>query len=225
MSEKTEKKTASFKVNGFLEKNRKAVLGTFIAVIAVLIIFLAVEIVLSTTSKKNLGKVETLYYELTTNASSLDEAAVTQKCTEYLEKLADYTTKGGIAGVRANMIAADLAFMKKDYAAAVDFYDAAIAKGKKSYTAPICSFNKGVCYENLNKTDDAVAAYKYAAEFADFGMAPHAYFSLGRILESKGDYAGAVEAYKTLNDKFAYDDWANLAKTRLITLQAEGKAE
>ena len=111
------------------------------------------------------------------------------------------------------------------YATEHFFAGAAIAKGKKSYTAPICSFNKGVCYENLNKTDDAVAAYKYAAEFADFGMAPHAYFSLGRILESKGDYAGAAEAYKTLNDKFAYEDWANLAKTRLITLQAEGKAE
>ena len=37
------------------------------------------------------------------------------------------------------------------------------------------------------------------------------------------DYAGAVEAYKTLNDNSSDDDWSHLAKTRIIQLQSEGK--
>ena len=56
-------------------------------------------------------------------------------------------------------------------------------------------------------------------------MVSHAYFSLGRVLEAQGDYAGAAEAYKTIKDKFSDDDWANLATTRLIELQSQGKAE
>ena len=54
-------------------------------------------------------------------------------------------------------------------------------------------------------------------------MASHAYFSLGRVREAQGDYAGAVEAYTALNDNFPDDDWGNLAKTRIIELKSEGK--
>ena len=77
----------------------------------------------------------------------------------------------------------------------------------------------------MNKLNEASEAYRAAAEFEEFGMAPHAYFSLGRVLEALGDYAGAAEAYKTLNSKFADDDWGNLANTRLIELKVQGKAE
>ena len=99
---------------------------------------------------------------------------------------------------------------------------AAIAKGKKSYTAPVCMFNKAACYEELGKLSEAADAYKAAAEFEEFGMVSHAYFSLGRVREALGDYAGAQEAYTTLTDK-TDDDWSNLAKTRLIELKSQGK--
>ena len=113
----------------------------------------------------------------------------------------------------------------KDYDSAISYYSAAISKGKKSYTAPICYYNIGSCYEELNKLSDAVEAYKTAAEFDEFGMAPHAYFSQGRVLEAIGDFTGAAEAYNTLKSKFPEDSWSNLATTRLIELQIQGKAE
>ena len=47
----------------------------------------------------------------------------------------------------------------------------------------------------------------------------------GRALEAKGDYKAAVEAYTALNDRTPEDTWAKLAKTRILTLQVEGKAE
>lgn len=225
MAEKTEKQTASAKLNGFLEKNRKPVIITFVVVFVLVIGFIAGSIVVSSSTKKALAAVEGYYYEMMDSSTSLDDAEITKRSTECIEKLAAYTNKGGIAGLRANMLSAELSYLLKDYENAVTYYDAAIAKGKKSYTAPVCFYNKAACYEELGKLADAAEAYRAAAEFEDFGMASHAYFSLGRVLEAQGDYAGAVEAYKALNDKSSDDDWSHLAKTRIIDLQAQGKAE
>ena len=225
MTDKTENKTASAKLGSFLEKNRKTVLITFIVVLVLVIGFLSVELILAASSKKALATVEGYYYELTAVSTDADDSEITKKATECIENLAPYTAKRGIAGVRANMLAADLSYLLKNYDTAITYYDAAIAKGKKSYTAPICYYNKGSCYEELNKLTDAAEADKAAAEFEEFGMASHAYFSWGRVLEALGDYAGAAEAYKTLNSKFTDDDWGDLAKTRLIELKIQGKAE
>ena len=225
MTDKTENKTASAKLGSFLEKNRKTVLITFIVVLVLVIGFLSVELILAASSKKALAAVEGYYYELTAVSTDADDSEITKKATECIENLAPYTAKRGIAGVRANMLAADLSYLLKNYDTAITYYDAAIAKGKKSYTAPICYYNKGSCYEELNKLTEAAEAYKAAAEFEEFGMASHAYFSWGRVLEALGDYAGAAEAYKTLNSKFTDDDWGDLAKTRLIELKIQGKAE
>ena len=222
MADKTEKSTASAKLNGFLEKNRKPVLITFIVVLVLVIGFITAAIIVSASSKKNLAAVEAYYYELTDSSSSLEDAEITKRATECVEKLAPYTKKGGIAGVRANMLSAELTYLLKDYETAVGYYDAAIAKGKKSYTAPVCMYNKAACYEELGKLSEAAEAYKAAAEFEEFGMASHAYFSLGRVRETMGDYAGAVEAYQTLKDKFSDDDWCHLATTRIIDLQSKG---
>ena len=223
MADKTEKSTASAKLNGFLEKNRKPVLVTFIVVLVLVIGFIAGAIIVSTTSKKDLAVVEAYYYELMDSSTDLEDAEITKRATTCIENLAPYVKKSGIAGVRANMLSAELAYILADYEGAINYYDAAIAKGKKSYTAPVCMYNKASCYEELGKLAEAAEAYKAAAEFEEFGMASHAYFSLGRVLEAQGDYAGAVEAYTTLNDNSSDDDWSHLAKTRIIQLQSEGK--
>ncbi len=225
MSEKTEKNTASAKLNGFLEKNRKPVIISFIVVLVLVLGFIATAFVISNSNTKSLAAVEGYYYAMMDSSTALDDAEISKRATECVENLAPYTKKGGVAGVRANMLSAELSYLLKDYENAITYYDAAIAKGKKSYTAPVCLFNKASCYEELGKLADAAESYRAAAEFEDFGMASHAYFSLGRVLEAQGDYAGAVEAYKTLNDKSSDDDWSHLAKTRIIDLQAQGKAE
>ena len=225
MSEKKEKTSASSKLDSFLTKNKKGVVVTFVVILVLVIGFVAFEIIKSTGANKDLAAVEGFYYELIASSSELDAAAVAKKSTECIENLAPYVKKNGIAGVRANFLSAELEYLQGDYEEAIAFYDAAIQKGKKSYTAPICYYNKGSCYEELNKTAEAAEAYKAAAEFEEFGMAAHAYFSLGRVLESQGDYDGAAEAYKTINAKFADDDWGNLAHTRLIELKTQGKIQ
>ena len=227
MAEKNEKevKTASSKLNTVLEKNRKLVISCFVAVIAAVAAFIIVEIAASKAKDRNLAAIEALTYELVNDSSSLEEAELTARRDSTLEKVEKYTKKGGVAGVRANMLAAELAYQKKDYEAALAYWDAAAAKVKKSYTAPLANYNKAVCYEQLGKLDDAAAAYKAAVDVEDFVLRTHAMFSYGRILETKGQYAEAVKVYQELNDKNPSDTWANLAKTRIIDLKVEGKAE
>ena len=50
-----------------------------------------------------------------------------------------------------------------------------------------------------------------------------ALFSIGRIKESSLDYEGAYETYEKIVSKNESDTWSNLAKTRILTLELEGK--
>ena len=225
MAEKMEKESASSKLNAVLEKNRKAVIICFAVVIAAVAIFVISEIAGSKAKEKNLAAVDALTYELTNGSAELDETALNARRDEVLAKLLPYTKKGSVSGVRANMLAAEIAYQKADYTAALGYWDAAASKDKKAYTAPLANYNKAVCYEQLNQLDEAAAAYKAAADVEDFMLRTHAKFSYGRVLETKGDFAGAAAAYQELNDSKPGDTWANLAKTRLIDLKVQGKAE
>ena len=54
---------------------------------------------------------------------------------------------------------------------------------------------------------------------------PRAIFSLGRINESLNDYATASNWYNKLVYEYASDNWASLAKSRLIELEIESKIQ
>ena len=125
----------------------------------------------------------------------------------------------------AAQVAAEIAFLQKDYESAINYWDATFAKGKKVYTAPLALYNKAVCLEQLGKTEEAAKLYKDAADYEGFVLASHALFNYARVLETLGNYTEAVAAYKEVSDKYPSDKWANLAKTRVIALQVENKAE
>lgn len=225
MAEKTEKKTISQKVNASLEKNRKVLIAVFVLLFAALIGCVVWSVVSSKAAEKNIAEIDTISYELTNKSLSLDEAELKERTTAAMEKLVPYTKKGGISGVRANMLAAEIAYSEKDYTKAVEYWTAAYKKGKNSYTAPIAQYQLGVCYEQTNDFAKAAECYKTAAETKGFALASHALFNYARILESQNNYAEAVEAYQELAATYASDEWANLAKTRVLDLQIQGKAE
>ena len=225
IDERNEDLTFSKKMNAFLEKNRKIVIGVFGALLLAIIAFIVVEIVISKTATKNLAAVDALSFELTDGSGTLEEADLATRRDSVLEKLVPYTKKSGVAGVRANMLAAEIEYQKKNYEEALAYWDNAAAKGKKAYTASLAYYNKGVCLELLNRLDEAAESYKIASDDDEFLLKSHALFSYGRVLEASGKYAEAVEAYQKLNDEYPDESWTNLAKTRILELKIEGKAE
>lgn len=220
-----EKETSSKKVSTFLEKNKKVFLIGLICVILAIAGFICGTLAGSSSKKKDLAKIDAISFALTNNSASLTDEDLVAKINETMDALDAFNKKGGVVGVRANLLSAELAYQKEDYSKAVDFYNAAASKGKKSYTAPIAFYNLGSCYEKLNNLDAAAENYKKAADNADYILKAHAKFSYGRVLETQGKYAEAVAAYTELNDKNPDDNWAKLAKTRIISLKAEGKVE
>lgn len=220
---KAEKKTKSEKLNGFLDTNKKPLLAVLIVVIVALIGYVVFDVVSSKVTAKNLAKIEAISYELTNKSSALSTEDLTAKIKTTIDELTPYANKGGVVGVRANMLCAELKYYEKDYNAAISYWESAAKKGKKSYTTPIAYYQMGVCYEMINDFAKAADCYKNAAEVKDFKLASHAMFSYGRVLESQNNYEGAVEAYQAVYDNFEGDEWANVAKSRILTLQTQGK--
>lgn len=220
-----EKKTASSKLTETIEKNKKGITVVFAVIVVALVAYIVINTCSTKAAKKGLAAIDEISYTLTNGSNQLEEAELTERENTALESLKAYTGKNGIVGIRANMLAADITFKMKNYEDSLNFWKATATKGKSSYTAPIAYFNMGVCYEELNKIDEAAENYKKAADSSDYVLQTHAKFSYGRVLEAKGDFSGAIEAYNDLNDKFPEDTWAKIAKTRIIKLQLEGKAE
>jgi len=224
MAEK-EAQTTSKKLSVFLENNKKVVVIVLALVICAIAAFIVGEVVGSSAKKKDISSIDAISFALTDKSAELETAELNAKIDSTLADLAKYTKKSGVTGVRANLLAAELSYQKEDYEAAAKFYEAAAAKSKKAYTAPIAYYNLASCYEKLNNLDAAAANYKKAGDNEDYILKNHAKFSYGRVLETQGKYAEAVAAYTELNDKDPDDNWAKLAKTRIISLKVEGKVE
>jgi len=212
-------------LTNFLNKNKKVLIIVVAVVVVALAGFICGSVIGSNSKQKDLAAVDSIQYALTNESVSLEADELNARRETAMTALAKYTKKGGVAGVRANMLAAEIANQKADYDAAISYWNAAAAKDKKAYTAPIANYNVASCYEQLGNLDEAAANYKKAADAKDFVLVTHAKFSYARVLETQGKYAEAVAAYTELNDSYPNDTWAKIAKTRIITLKSEGKAE
>jgi len=220
-----EKETASSRLNSYMEKNRKIFIGILAVVVVALVAFIVGVNVKNSSKDKALQAIDEITFTLTDGSSELEEGELNARRIDALDNLAKYVNKGGIVGARANMLCAELTYQQKKYEDAASYWSAAASKSKKTYIAPLAYYNMGASYEQMNKLDEAAANYKLAADNADFVLGTHAKFSYGRVLETQGKTAEAVAAYTELNDKSPDDTWAKLAKTRIIALKAEGKAE
>lgn len=218
-----EEMTASKKLAGFIEKNKKAFIAILIILVCCLAGYIVFASVSSSTKAKGLQALDEISFEMTNKSSDLTEAEIATRLSTAFDKASAYTGKSGIVGARANMLCAEITYQQKKFAESADFWKATAEKAKKSYLAPLAYFNVAACYEEIGKADEAVENYKLAADNNDFVMRTHAMFNYGRLLEEKGDYAAAAAAYNELNDAFPGDTWADLAKSRLIALKKDGK--
>lgn len=216
-----ERATAGERISNYVEKRQNILIAVLSVVVAAIIAYVIVVTVVSKANTKALAALDIISYEMTQNSSGLSAEELDKRRAKAFESLATYVTKGGVVGVRANMLAAEIYYSQKDWNASARFWRTAAEKGKKSYTAPLAYFNAAVAYENGENLDEAEQCYEKAAGDNDFLMAAHAEFSLGRVREAKGDTDGAIEAYRSVNAKSPDSSWGNLAKTRLIALEAD----
>lgn len=218
-----EKKTFGDKFSLFLTKNRVWILGIIITLIVVAVVLAVVKVVSTEAHQKGLTELDSIVYNLT----KTEETSLPAAKTEALEKITALADKNSsnIVGLRAQMAAADIYFSNENWSEARDAWLKAAAIDGKAYTASVCYYNAAVCSEELNDTDSAITYYEkaLAGEYCEFDT--HILFSLGRLLESKSDFAGAAEKYNELKNSYPNDSWTDLAQSRLIALQSENKIQ
>lgn len=219
---KFEKATAGEKVAVILEKWRVALIIVLVAAVAGVAGYFIYASVKSSNNDEVIGTVDRIFdeyveksAEIAADSSKGDIEAVKAKA---LEELKPVMEKGGAGGVRANMLAAEIAFSGKKYEDAAAYYAAAAEKDKSAYTYPLVCFNAATCYENAGKLSDAAVYFEKAASYKEFIQAGRAYFNLGRVKEALNDVEGAKKAYTDLVDLLGEGSFVNLAKTRLIEL-------
>jgi tetratricopeptide (TPR) repeat protein len=225
MSEKVTKTSSADSLGTFLVKNRTILLSVIILLLVIVICAGVVVSIAGKSSANGLEQIDTITYTLTKDAADLTGNELAARQDAALSSLAPYAKKGGIVGVRANMLTADIQFQKKDFENSRTSWLKVASLQKDSYTAPIAYFNAGVCSEELSDNGNAITYYENASKAADFLLANHALFSLGRVKEAKGDFEGAKAAYKKINDDHPSDSWAQLGQSRILALQASGKIQ
>lgn len=225
-SEKNEGKTISEKLSNFLYKFRILILS-----IVGLLILSAVGIGIFTTVKNSINKkdfayLDELVFSLSKTNDELSEDDVA-KYDSILENVVDFTEnhKKGAPAARAFMIIASIEFEKDNWSSSREAWVSAANANAKAYTSPICFYNAAVCSEELDEMDKALEFYTKAADQQAFSLKPHALFNIGRINVELENFDLAKTTFQSLVDTYPSDDWADLAKSTLLLLLAEGKIQ
>ena len=223
-SDEKEKQTFSDLLTLFIVKFKFVFLGIFVVGLIAIIAYGVISSSNEKAVKAGLAEIDAV----TTEYAELKVAETTDSAKEdallaRAQAVADKNNPA-VVKVRAQMVIAEIQFDRKNYEAARTAWLAAAETDKKSYTYGLCNYQCGICSEELGDLDKAVAYLKTAAESDGFAVVPRVLFNIGRIEETRGNFDKAVESYKKLVADYPSDQWASLAKSRIITLDIDGKA-
>lgn len=223
---KNEKTAKLDKLGSFISTNKVVLYVIAAIIVAGLIAFFVTEKVIEKNTSEGITKIELIEHALLDNAEGLSDSELADRYTSALNNLSAYSSKGGIVGARADALNAEIFYRQNDFEKARASYLSAAKKAGKNYFASLCRYNAASASEELNDVDKALELYEIVAADENFADPTRALFAVGRIKESKLDFNGAKEAYeKILAKNNNNDQWANLAKTRVLSLQNEGKIE
>ena len=218
----TEKKTLESEFENFFIRTKYLWISLICVVAVVLAVICIVIAVSSSSSKKASNFLEdaVFKYESALSNSAVEETESIEN--DFISTLQGYVaTKGKNRNtVRVYMTLAKVYQDRQDWENALTNWHLAVKCGKNSYLAGIAEFNAGVCNEQLGNLNEACQCYKDAASNKNFYLVPHALFSQARVLESLGDTEQAKTVYNKIVNDFADSEWAGLAKSRVIYLNA-----
>jgi tetratricopeptide (TPR) repeat protein len=152
---------------------------------------------------------------ITEDDSSVDVENLISDLTSFAKKTSGY------AGSKAWSLIGNIHSEKKEWAESETAWVAAANVAPKIYLTPLAWFNAGVSAEEQGKTAEAIDYYtKSIAAPSGFSSASRAQFAIGRLRESLGETAAAVDAYRAIISDWPYDQvWVNLAYNRIIMLE------
>ncbi|MCR5607351.1 MAG: tetratricopeptide repeat protein [Treponema sp.] len=218
----SEKMDTASSVNDFLMKNRKPVLCVAAIVVVAIVVGIVTACVTDSIRKNDSIALDSISFELTKNSSALSDEEISERRKVAMDKLSSYASKKNIIGARANLLIAELYYQMDDFENARSHYLNVASISNKSYLAPNAYYNAAQCSESLKDYENAVSYYEKALTYNDFAASSHTLFNIGRVKEQLKDYEGAKEAYSKITSSYSSDEWAKLAKSRLIDFDLKG---
>jgi tetratricopeptide (TPR) repeat protein len=220
VEEKVTGQDAGAVIAGFIQKNRKPlIIG--MASILVLAVALAAGIgIRDAASSKAIARVDDLYDRFEALRIDINDSEKAGEVEGLLEELKAFAEKNfGYAGARAHVIIADIYADKKDWAAAEKAWTRAAKTAPKIYLAPVSLYNAAAAAEEQGNVEGAISLYRESISYGDFPAAPRAQLNIGRLEEERRNKDAALEAYRTVIEKWPYATvWTNLANNRIIAL-------
>jgi len=224
MSKKTEleeiqSEELEHKVSDFLSRNKKGVIGLFIAVVVIIIALLVADVVISNNKDKNFDELSTAQTELTTamsaDSTTDDYQANIDAAMAKIEALEDAS---GYVGYKATYLSAINSYNNKDYQTALDQFLKISEDAKGEYMGSLSLYNAIACEEQLGNTDKVI---EYCQQLLDtYGNdaaeSPKTMFTLARIYEQQGESKLAQSQFQQLADQFPSSEYGKLAKNSLL---------
>lgn len=129
------------------------------------------------------------------------------------------------ATLRANMAKADILFDQGEFEKARDAYVTAAETFSDVYISGIAYFNAAVACEEIDDLENSAKYYKLSYEQKDFALVSHAMYNAGRLLDTLKKHGEAAVIFRELTEKYPEDPWADLAKSRLLSMEIAGLIE
>jgi len=210
-------------INEFIQRHRKPIFGAIGLILVSLIAFIVVLSIMDVVRAKANSAVEDFSSRYETLLPTIAEEFSETDVEELLAELEAFARKNsGYAAGKAWSIIANIHGQKKDWPAAEAAWALSAKAAAKTYLASIAFFNAGAAAEEQGKTEEAIGYYTSSlVGSSDFPAAPRAQFAIGRLQESLGDTAAAIEAYRAVISGWSYDQvWPSLAHSRIIAMEA-----
>ena len=234
MKEKDKNLTSSEKVankiNDFLVRRHKVVIGTAIAIVVVIIaVCVAVVLVQNNTERKfnALSDLEGQYSAF----YSLDAAS-----EEYQTSYDEFMTASSALiasgldtypGAKAQLLVADLAYDREEYESAAESYMAVADAQSDTYLGQLALMNAAASYENAGNQQRALELYNQV--FDTYGQnspyAPKALFDAARLYEATGNTELARATYEQLTGLYLApengsqpSEYARMEEAYLVTM-------
>lgn len=220
-----EKLTAHQVIRNFISKYAKPA-GFFF--IAILIVFVIIQIVGVANDKKNVKATLAIEDIQSRYVQTLqeNENATFDTVQPYIEELNGVIVKYPklYAGRRALFLKGDIYYRFDKFQEAAGVFSDFAGKFQDSYLAPICIANTGACYEKMGKPAEAEAEYLkiYNSYRGEYALMPKVIFALGRLNETNGKYADAEKYYQMITDDYSDSNFSLYAQDRIILMKTKG---
>jgi tol-pal system protein YbgF len=110
-------------------------------------------------------------------------------------------------------------FRQRQYAEAATQFEGLLSSGISDQLAGNCHYWIGESYYALKKYDDAAQHFETVFDYKSTSKKPYAQFMIGNILRTKGDMAGAKEAYQKVATNYPTSDLAEKARANAAKIK------